>query len=163
MRQVLTPDYPLGCKRILVSDDYYQALEAGGIEIVTSPIQGIGSAGVITEDGVERPVDVIIYGTGFKATEFLAPLDIRGRDGQRLDRLLARRRLGPSRGRRAGLPQPVHAVWAQYQPRPQLHYLHGRSPGAVRGALYRQDAGPRYPPAGCQPGGCRPLQPKAPG
>ncbi len=84
LRQVLTPDYPLGCKRILVSDDYYQALAAGDVDIVTSAIQGIGPEGVITEDGVERPVDVIIYGTGFKATEFLAPLQIRGRDSQRL-------------------------------------------------------------------------------
>ncbi|MEE4191063.1 MAG: NAD(P)/FAD-dependent oxidoreductase [Halieaceae bacterium] len=84
LRQVLTPDYPLGCKRILVSDDYYQALAAGGIEVVTSPIEGIGPDGVISADGVERPVDVIIFGTGFKATEFLAPLEIRGRGGERL-------------------------------------------------------------------------------
>ena len=74
----------MGCKRILVSDDYYQALARGGIEIVTSPITGIGESGVMTEDGVDRPVDVIVYGTGFRATEFLAPLVIRGRGGQRL-------------------------------------------------------------------------------
>ena len=84
LRQVLTPDYPMGCKRILVSDDYYQALAAGGIELVTSPITGIGETGVETEDGVDRPVDVLIYGTGFRATEFLAPLEIRGRDGRDL-------------------------------------------------------------------------------
>jgi cation diffusion facilitator CzcD-associated flavoprotein CzcO len=81
MRAQLTPDYPLGCKRILVSDDYYQALARGGIDLVTSPIRGIGADGVKTEDGVERPVDVIIFGTGFRATEFLAPLRVTGRDG----------------------------------------------------------------------------------
>jgi cation diffusion facilitator CzcD-associated flavoprotein CzcO len=84
LRRILTPNYPMGCKRILVSDDYYQALARGGIEIVTSPITGIGQRGVMTEDGVDRPVDALIYGTGFRATEFLAPLDIKGRRGQRL-------------------------------------------------------------------------------
>ena len=84
LRRVLTPDYPMGCKRILVSDDYYQTLARGGVEIVPSPVTGIDERGVITEDGVERAVDVVIYGTGFRATEFLAPLDIRGRSGLRL-------------------------------------------------------------------------------
>jgi cation diffusion facilitator CzcD-associated flavoprotein CzcO len=84
MRAALTPDYPLGCKRILVSDDYYQALAAGGIELVTSAIEGIDETGVVTADGVERPADVIIYGTGFRATEFLAPLRVAGRGGQLL-------------------------------------------------------------------------------
>lgn len=81
LRAKLTPDYPLGCKRVLVSDDYYQALAQDSIELVTSPIRGIDECGVVTEDGTERPVDVIIYGTGFKATEFLAPLRIEGRAG----------------------------------------------------------------------------------
>jgi len=85
LRQKLTPDYPLGCKRILVSDDYYQALAKGGIDIVTSPILRIGEQGVQTEDGVERPVDVIIFGTGFRATEFLAPLTVTGVGGKTLD------------------------------------------------------------------------------
>ncbi|MEP5765833.1 MAG: NAD(P)/FAD-dependent oxidoreductase [Halieaceae bacterium] len=85
LRAKLTPDYPLGCKRVLVSDDYYQALAKGGIDIITSPIQSIGESGVNTEDGEDRPVDVIIYGTGFRATEFLAPLQIQGRDGQLLN------------------------------------------------------------------------------
>ena len=84
LRAKLTPDYMLGCKRVLVSDDYYPALEAGGIDIVTSPIEGIDAQGGRTADGVERPVDVIIYGTGFRATEFLAPLQIRGRGGKLL-------------------------------------------------------------------------------
>ena len=50
LRATLTPDYPLGCKRVLVSDDYYQALASGDIDIVTSPIRKIGEAGVETED-----------------------------------------------------------------------------------------------------------------
>ncbi len=84
LRAKLTPDYPLGCKRILVSDDYYQALASRPVEVVTSAIERIDEQGVVTADGIERPVDVIIYGTGFKATEFLAPLRIEGRGGREL-------------------------------------------------------------------------------
>lgn len=81
LRAALTPDYPLGCKRILVSDDYYQAMARANVELVTSPITSIGEQGVLSADVVERPVDVIVYATGFRATEFLAPLEITGTDG----------------------------------------------------------------------------------
>jgi cation diffusion facilitator CzcD-associated flavoprotein CzcO len=84
MRQQLTPDYPLGCKRILVSDDYYQALAGDSVELVTSPIQGMDADGVLSEDEQARPVDVIIYATGFCATDFLATLEVRGKNGQLL-------------------------------------------------------------------------------
>jgi len=84
-RAKLTPDYPLGCKRVLVSDDYYQAMASGPVELVTAPITGIDGSGVRSDDGVERPVDVIIYATGFRATEFLAPLQITGVNGQDLN------------------------------------------------------------------------------
>lgn len=81
MREQLSPDYPMGCKRVLVSDDYYQALVKHDVDLVTSPIVGIGPEGVRTQDDIEREVDIIIYGTGFRATEFLAELDVRGRNG----------------------------------------------------------------------------------
>jgi cation diffusion facilitator CzcD-associated flavoprotein CzcO len=81
LRVKLTPDYPLGCKRVLVSDDYYHALATGPVEVVTSPISGIGHTGVHSADGVRRDVDVIIYATGFRATEMLAPLQITGAGG----------------------------------------------------------------------------------
>jgi cation diffusion facilitator CzcD-associated flavoprotein CzcO len=84
-REKLTPDYPLGCKRVLVSDDYYQALAGESVDIVTAPIRKIGQHGVETEDGVDRPVDVLIFGTGFRATEFLAPVKITGVGGRTLD------------------------------------------------------------------------------
>ncbi len=89
LRATLTPDYPLGCKRVLVSDDYYQALESEAIELVTSPIEGIAEAGVVSADGASRPVDVIIYATGFRATEFLSPLDMQGDQGQGLNQVWA--------------------------------------------------------------------------
>jgi len=83
--KALTPDYPLGCKRILVSDDYYQALNSECVEIVTSPINCFDQSGVCTGDAVQRAVDVIIYATGFRTTELLAPLMIKGENGMELN------------------------------------------------------------------------------
>lgn len=78
LREKLTPDYPAGCKRVLVSDDYYQAFNRPGVELVTAPITGIDERGVVAGDGVDRPADVIIYGTGFKTSEMLAAVDFHG-------------------------------------------------------------------------------------
>ncbi len=81
LRRKLTPDYPMGCKRLLVSDDYYQSYQRDSVELVTSPIVAVDTSGVVTEDGVERPVDVIIYGTGFAAVDLLAAVDFQGEGG----------------------------------------------------------------------------------
>jgi cation diffusion facilitator CzcD-associated flavoprotein CzcO len=78
LRRKLTPDYPIGCKRVLISNDYYPALARNNVELVTDRIQEITAHGVMTNDGHERAVDAIIYGTGFTANEFLAPMTIRG-------------------------------------------------------------------------------------
>jgi len=81
LRRKLTPDYPVGCKRILVSDDYYQAFARTNVELVTSPITSISQSGVCSEDEVPRDVDVIIYGTGFEASEFLSGVEFYGTGG----------------------------------------------------------------------------------
>ncbi|MFV0275722.1 MAG: flavin-containing monooxygenase [Parahaliea sp.] len=81
LRAALTPDYPVGCKRLLVSDDYYRAVSRDNVELVTSPITGIASGGVTSEDGRERPVDVIIYGTGFRAGDMLSGVQFIGTGG----------------------------------------------------------------------------------
>jgi cation diffusion facilitator CzcD-associated flavoprotein CzcO len=81
LQRKLTPDYPAGCKRVLISDDYFQAFNRPNVELVTSSINTISASGVVTDDGVDRPVDAIIYGTGFEATDFLSGLDICGRNG----------------------------------------------------------------------------------
>ncbi|UVE16235.1 NAD(P)/FAD-dependent oxidoreductase [Pseudomonas sp. LS44] len=85
LRKKLDPDYPLGCKRILISNDYYPALARPNVEVISDPIREVTERGVITADGQEREVDAIIYGTGFAATGFLAPMRISGRAGQTLD------------------------------------------------------------------------------
>ncbi|MGH8435204.1 MAG: flavin-containing monooxygenase [Pseudomonas sp.] len=84
-RRQLTPDYPMGCKRILISNDYYPALARPNVEIVTEDISAVTARGVVTADGREREVDAIIYGTGFAATDFLAPMQIRGLGGRELN------------------------------------------------------------------------------
>ena len=81
LRAKLTPDYRLGCKRILISDDYYGAFRRANVELVTSPITAINEQGVVTEDGVARPVDVIIYGTGFQTSAMHSAVDYRGENG----------------------------------------------------------------------------------
>ncbi len=84
LRAKLTPDYPVGCKRLLFSNDYLPALAQPNVDVVTERIAEITPAGVRTDDGVEHPADVVIYGTGFQTTEFLAPLRITGPDGSDL-------------------------------------------------------------------------------
>lgn len=84
LRKVLTPDYVVGCKRALFSNEYFPALTQPNTSVVTDPIAAITPAGVRTADGVEHEVDVIVYSTGFKTSEFLAPMSIVGLDGARL-------------------------------------------------------------------------------
>lgn len=81
LRAKLVPDYPIGCKRILLTSDYLPALARPNVELITQNIRRVTEHGIETEDGREHTVDTIIYGTGFAATEFLAPMQIRGRDG----------------------------------------------------------------------------------
>lgn len=84
LRAKVTPDYPIGCKRVLFSNDWYPALASDNVDVQTEAISEVTPAGVRTADGRLHDVDVIICGTGFKATEFLAPMTITGRDGRDL-------------------------------------------------------------------------------
>lgn len=84
LRAKLTPDYPLGCKRILISNNYYQTLSQPHVEVVTDGIGEVTATGIKTTTGQDCPVDAIIYGTGFEATDFLAPMTVTGRQGQEL-------------------------------------------------------------------------------
>ena len=85
LRARLTPTYQPGCKRILISNDYLPTLTQPQVTLVTAGIREVRPHGVLTDDGVERRADVIIYGTGFQATDTLGPLRVTGRGGVRLD------------------------------------------------------------------------------
>jgi cation diffusion facilitator CzcD-associated flavoprotein CzcO len=78
------PDYPVGCKRILISDDWFPALLGPTVEVVTEPIARVGPEAVVTADGRSRPADTLIFGTGFRTTDFLAHLPVTGRGGRTL-------------------------------------------------------------------------------
>ena len=81
MRAALTPNYQLGCKRVLVSDDFYPALNRPNVELVTDAITEVREDSIVTQDGTERPVDILIYGTGFRASEPLIGCRVVGRGG----------------------------------------------------------------------------------
>jgi cation diffusion facilitator CzcD-associated flavoprotein CzcO len=85
LRAKLVPDYPLGCKRLLFSNDWYPALARDHVDVVTDPVTRVEAGGVRTADGSLHACDVLVLGTGFAATEFLAPMTISGRDGLALD------------------------------------------------------------------------------
>jgi cation diffusion facilitator CzcD-associated flavoprotein CzcO len=84
LRAALTPDYPIGCKRLLPSNTWFPTLARPDVELVTAGIERVTRTGVRTVDGREREVDTIILGTGFRATEYLAAVDVHGRGGRRL-------------------------------------------------------------------------------
>jgi cyclohexanone monooxygenase len=84
LRARLTPDFPVGCKRIVISNDYLPMFNRPNVELVSSPIQAIEPEGVITADGERRGLDVLILATGFRASEFLGAVDFYGVDGRRL-------------------------------------------------------------------------------
>jgi len=84
LRQKCIPDYVMGCKRVLFSNDWYPTLNRANVDLVTDPIERIVSGGVVTA-GVTRHADVIIYATGFRTLDFLAPMSVTGRDGRRLE------------------------------------------------------------------------------
>lgn len=85
LQRALTPDYPPGCKRILISDDFYPVLERDNVELVTDPIERVDPDGIVTRDGKLRKVDTIVLATGFHATKLLAPMKVTGRSGLTLD------------------------------------------------------------------------------
>jgi cation diffusion facilitator CzcD-associated flavoprotein CzcO len=81
LRAKLTPNYTFGCKRVLMSNDYYQALTRENVEVVSDGIREVVRDGVITKDGTHRKLDALILGTGFQAAESAAPFPISGAGG----------------------------------------------------------------------------------
>lgn len=84
LRKAVTPDYLIGCKRILISNDYYPALAAEHVDLVTDGITAITPTGITTSDGTTREVDAIVVATGFYTTEQPIARHIKGRDGRTL-------------------------------------------------------------------------------
>lgn len=85
LRKKLTPDFQFGCKRVLVSDDFWASFERNNVELITESIEGIESSGVRTKDGSLHEADVLVLATGFKLGLATAPFPIIGREGRTLD------------------------------------------------------------------------------
>lgn len=84
LRAKVTPDYTIGCKRILISNDWYPAISRDNVDVITDGIREIKPHSIVTADGTEREVDILIFATGFYATENPIADVIRGADGQTL-------------------------------------------------------------------------------
>ena len=84
LRARLTPDYTIGCKRILVSSDYYPALQQPNVSLVTDPIARITPTGVMTADGTPHEADALVFATGFRVVDAATELNVSGRGGVKL-------------------------------------------------------------------------------
>jgi cation diffusion facilitator CzcD-associated flavoprotein CzcO len=85
LRAKLTPHYTMGCKRVAPSNGYLPALQRENVELVTDPIAEVRAHSIVGEDRAERAVDAIVLATGFVAAEQVAPFEVRGRGGRKLD------------------------------------------------------------------------------
>jgi cation diffusion facilitator CzcD-associated flavoprotein CzcO len=84
LRAKVTPDYTIGCKRVLISNDYYPALSRPNVELVTDGVAEVREHSIVTTAGEEFEVDAIIFGTGFKVTDALTAQRIVGRNGLKI-------------------------------------------------------------------------------
>lgn len=85
LRAKLTPDYEVGCKRLVMSGTFYEAVQKPGVEVVVEPIDRIEPRGVVTGDGQLHELDVLVFATGFDAHAYLRPMRVTGEDGVTLD------------------------------------------------------------------------------
>ena len=85
LRRELTPDFTIGCKRVLMTSDYYPALQQPNCKLITYPIDRISEQGIRTAEGIEHQFDCIVFATGFHVNNQGAPIPIYGRGGRNLD------------------------------------------------------------------------------
>ena len=146
LRRKLTPGYRMGCKRILPTDEWYPALAQPNVEVVTGGVTEVRPHSVVAEDGTEREVDTIIFGTGFHVTDVPIADRVTGRR-----RPHARRDLERQHGRVQGhdrrrLPEPVLPGRPEHRARPHLDRLHDRVADRVRARRAADAARAAAPP-----------------
>lgn len=130
LRARLTPDYPVGCKRPLQSRDWYPTFALPHVRLETSPIVEFTERGLLTADGAEHVVDTVIYGTGFKAADYLSTLDVYGSGGRRL-----------RNDWRDGAEAYLGTLVAGY---PNLFVLYGPNTNGVNSILYIHEVQSTY-------------------
>lgn len=84
LRRALTPDYPFRCKRVLLGDDFYRALQRDNVTLVTDPIERLTDSAVVTASGAAVDVDAVVLATGFETSRYLSGIDVMGARGQSL-------------------------------------------------------------------------------
>ncbi|NMO88253.1 NAD(P)/FAD-dependent oxidoreductase [Actinomycetospora sp. TBRC 11914] len=89
LRAKLTPDYEVGCKRLVISGEFYDAVQRDNVEVVTAGIQRVEADGVRTTDGELHELDTLVLATGFHADAYLRPMTVTGEDGITLDDIWA--------------------------------------------------------------------------
>ncbi len=113
LREKVTPDFQIGCKRILISNTYYPALDRDNVEVITDGIASITPGGIVTRDGVEREIDCLIVATGFYTTDQPIAHHIKGRDGRTLGDVWAEHGMASYKGTTAaGFPNLFQIVGA---------------------------------------------------
>ena len=130
LRAKLTPDFPVGCKRPLISREWFPALTRPNVRVVTESITEITPDGVRTSDGEEHLVDTIVYGTGFRANEYLSAIDVYGTNGRRLHD-----------DWRGGAEAYLGLTVAGY---PNLFLLYGPNTNGVNSILFMHEAQAHY-------------------
>jgi cation diffusion facilitator CzcD-associated flavoprotein CzcO len=93
LRERLRPDYRAACKRLVISPDFYDAIQHPDSELLTEPIERVEAEGIRTADGVLHELDVLVLATGFKVDSFMRPMSVIGRGGTTLDEAWADRPL----------------------------------------------------------------------
>lgn len=84
LRRALTPDYPFRCKRVLLGDDFYRALQRDNVSLVTDPVERVTTTSVVTAPGRAVDVDAVVLATGFETSHYLSGIEVVGTQGQRL-------------------------------------------------------------------------------
>ncbi|SRX92271.1 FAD-dependent pyridine nucleotide-disulfide oxidoreductase [Segniliparus rotundus DSM] [Mycobacterium shimoidei] len=84
LRRKLTPDYQVGCKRLVMSGGFYRAVQHPTVDVVTTPIDHVEARGIVTADGQLHETDVLILATGFDAHAYMRPIELIGPDGHTL-------------------------------------------------------------------------------
>lgn len=88
-REAMVPQFPLGCKRMLIADNFYEAMNRSNVELVTAGIDRIEPDAIITADGNRRPADIIVYATGFDLENYYRQTEVTGPGGVKLSELWA--------------------------------------------------------------------------
>ena len=113
LREAVTPDYQIGCKRILISNTWYPTLDRDDVELVTDPIAEITPTGIVTRDGTARQIDCLIVATGFHTTDQPIAHHVKGRAGRTLADVWAEHGMASYKGTTtAGFPNLFQIVGA---------------------------------------------------